>query len=718
MIHVYKLDGCAPTPLINYLKALGILRLLAEQLDINVRGWWVGNCFSISTTFDMNAIISFFREKYEPTPIFNPWGGRSGFYNGSSEKSAREVLDSIVASDSPRFETYRNTIILIQKIIRDVAGEQKPKDELKGKFILSLRNSVRGKSILWMDTVSSIVGSGDRIDIMHPAIFGTGGNEGSGSYTSAYMAAIKKCILDPKLDASLEQVLFGHNLCNSSWDQNVGQFVPEGIINPWDILLSFEGACLIRSGITSRNTTDSVRWMSSPFYISGSAYGYAGESRIDEIKMNKGKELPGNGEQWFPLWPSPMTYQELAHIFVEGRAASKRRRADDGWAMVRAITDRGIRQGISEFIRYGYLQRNNLATHFAVPLGRYRVPEKHLPILACTDDLEKNNWISKLRKNAHQKKAASRLLQIEQNLGHKLFDLSARPSDPSLWQQVLIAMTDLETVMATGNGFHSGPIPPLRPEWVSAANDNSPEFRLALAFALQGSFQNSSSNFDGVRRHWLPLKTQTRFATNGDTMNPRLDKKPDVVAFGRDAVDDAIAVMKRRMVESAQNGGRLFPLIPTRGASAQPADLCRVLAGEVDLQRTMLLARAFMALDLRMWNAFHPSISMFPLDYPSDTWLAIRVAHSPWVLPNGQVVGADPAIIRRLESGDATSAFSIAQRRLRAAGVHTIAQFATVSPQTARLWAAALAFPVSKNYLANFVSRIDPNTSSDKEYMS
>ena len=46
MIHVHQLDGCAPAPLAHYLKALGILRLVAEQADRDARGWWDGDRFS------------------------------------------------------------------------------------------------------------------------------------------------------------------------------------------------------------------------------------------------------------------------------------------------------------------------------------------------------------------------------------------------------------------------------------------------------------------------------------------------------------------------------------------------------------------------------------------------------------------------------------------------------------------------------------------------
>ena len=39
-LHLHYLKGCSPTPLANYHKALGILRLVAEQADPTARGWW------------------------------------------------------------------------------------------------------------------------------------------------------------------------------------------------------------------------------------------------------------------------------------------------------------------------------------------------------------------------------------------------------------------------------------------------------------------------------------------------------------------------------------------------------------------------------------------------------------------------------------------------------------------------------------------------------
>ena len=40
-----ELAGCAPEPLMAYLKALGVLRIVSEQKDKGARGWWKNDVF-------------------------------------------------------------------------------------------------------------------------------------------------------------------------------------------------------------------------------------------------------------------------------------------------------------------------------------------------------------------------------------------------------------------------------------------------------------------------------------------------------------------------------------------------------------------------------------------------------------------------------------------------------------------------------------------------
>lgn len=73
------LHGRTPEPLMLYLKALGILQLVAEQTGPEARGAWRVGVFLLSSMFDKDALIGFFLEEYRPTPIAAPWAGRLAF---------------------------------------------------------------------------------------------------------------------------------------------------------------------------------------------------------------------------------------------------------------------------------------------------------------------------------------------------------------------------------------------------------------------------------------------------------------------------------------------------------------------------------------------------------------------------------------------------------------------------------------------------------------
>lgn len=105
-LHLHHLKGCSPAPLANYLKALGILRLVAEQADTNARGWWQDEHFCLLTSLSKNDLESFFLGKYEPTPMLSPWNKGCGFFKASDPGlSPRE------ASTAPGFPQFREGIV-------------------------------------------------------------------------------------------------------------------------------------------------------------------------------------------------------------------------------------------------------------------------------------------------------------------------------------------------------------------------------------------------------------------------------------------------------------------------------------------------------------------------------------------------------------------------------------------------------------------------------
>ena len=99
------LAGCSPTPLASYLKALGVLRLIASPMssvsgtaaDPEVRGFWENDRFHLLTRLDPGALTRFFLEDYAPSPIIAPWNGGSGFYPGDNKDGFEPFTGTNVA---------------------------------------------------------------------------------------------------------------------------------------------------------------------------------------------------------------------------------------------------------------------------------------------------------------------------------------------------------------------------------------------------------------------------------------------------------------------------------------------------------------------------------------------------------------------------------------------------------------------------------------------
>jgi len=754
MIHVHHLDGCAPTPLAHYLKALGILRLVAEQVDPEVRGWWDGDRFCLGTKLTCEELEMFFLRDYQPTPLVSPWSKGSGFFSENDPG-----LSKIQESNGCRFAAFRSgisasrerleKISIADKTVRDIKKEakiprmsavekkriktsedyksrlreaEKEFKQLKADLITTLRPSWRGQHREWMDAAMVL---GDDGTPKYPALLGTGGNDGRFDFTNNFMKRLGE-VFDLDSDegkhrsaaaAWVRGILWDVPIPRNVPDQPVGQYLPgmaggannangpdaDSLVNPLDFILMLEGTIVFRSSASRRFESLESSRPAAPFVVNACGAAYPSASAEDE---------GARGEQWMPLWSRPSTYGELRRLLAEGRAQISSKAVREPLDLARAVKRLGVARGIRAFQRYGYIERNG-QSNLAVPLGRFDVANQVSENLACIDDLD--SWLRRLRREARDKNAPVRLRQVEKRLVDALFAVTADSHSPGRWQELLSQLAAAEVIMRQGTGHEAQPVPPLRPEWVVASNDEMPEFRLALAFALQGGVSENYGIVDPIRRHWLPLDQDNPrcFATSGTGLR----MQSDVVMHSRRGLDNAIALVQRRLVEASQHEGRHLPLNAARQTDASIADLTALLTGAVDLDRTLSLARALMALDGKAWATWAQTHIMerrpHGSDWPDDAWLAIRLCTLPWPLRTSSGfeldIGADPALIRRLAAGDVATAFVIASRRLRAAGVHCTIRSGAAPPDTARLWAAALAFPVAKTTAKCFLHRLDPS---------
>src|SRR5579862_8544675 len=143
------LNGCTPIPLAHYLKALGILRLVSEQVDVAARGSWLNDYLSLHLSADTTALTEFFTHSYRPTAVLAPWNGGSGFF----PKDNDEALTAIERGNASRLEPYRVGIAAARQELNRLALKAKPDGEAKTHLLQSCRNSFPEDALGWLDAV-------------------------------------------------------------------------------------------------------------------------------------------------------------------------------------------------------------------------------------------------------------------------------------------------------------------------------------------------------------------------------------------------------------------------------------------------------------------------------------------------------------------------------------------------------------------------------------
>lgn len=698
-IHVHDLKGCSPTPLAHYLKALGILRLVAEQKDPTARGWWRDEAFHLATVLDGEELRRFFLEEYRPTPIIAPWNGGSGFY----PKDNKSGIEAISRSLADRFAPFREAIEWGRSAIAGL--EESPKGDSKSKLLRACRQGWRGPSLEWFEASVVLDGSGEPA---YPALLGTGGNDGRLDFTNNFMQRLAglfdledpAAIARPAAVRLLSIALYGEP-GQGLEKYAVGQFLPgnagganstvgftgDSVLNSWDFILMLEGACIFASSVARRMNAAGLPQAAAPFAVRSSAVGYG--SAADGEK--------DRGEQWFPLWERPATLEELRTLIAEGRSQIGRKSAGRPVDFGRAVARLGVARGVSAFQRYGYIERNGQA-NLAVPLGRWPVREQ--PFQHLIDEIA--DWVEVLRRVSAGDEGPGSIARAARMCDEAILSCCRDGANPRRWQDLLIALGRAEAQLSRSPRFTAEkglrPLPRLGPGWLRAADDGSAEIRLALAFASQhGTTPDGElDRNDSIRRHFLPLDdAQRRFAIQGDA----LAASPEIVCVVDDLETVGLALLRRRIVEGEQKGLPQLPLVGVPGAEASLEEISLFLTGELDERRILDLARPLMALD---WSRFHGPLAKKAYRRPLGSlgfYGLVRLAHWPMPLAIRKdaapvEIPIDPAILARLTVGDLVRASSAAIRRLSAAGLRPHLRVVAGDAELARRVALALVFPI------------------------
>ena len=680
-MYLHTLLGCSPTPLAHYLKALGILRLAAEQKDPDARGFWKDDAFCLATKLSEEELERFFLDDYAPTPVVAPWNGGSGFW----PKDNKSGIELLARSDAPRFAAYREAIRCVRESFRDL--KETPKKEEKPRRIGSLRSELSEGAIAWLDA-ALMVGA----DVLrYPALLGTGGNDGRLDFTNNFMQRLMLDLFDeegsPREAAQelLDAALFGRATKQGIPKLAIGQFLPAAnAVNPWDFVLMIEGAIVLQVSAVRRLEGHELAQAAAPFAVQGRSSGYASASAADGSN--------GRGEQWLPLWSAPARFDEVKALFAEGRLKSGAKTVRQPVEAALAIRSLGSARGVESFQRYGFIERNGQA-NLAVPLGRWHVADD--PALQPLREVIE--WCERFLKKTAEESAA--LQTLARDLESACLDVCRDSRSPERWQSLLIRLGEAEDAIALRPSLHQGikPLPRLSLAWVERAAAPSAEFRLALALASQ-SGDKSSNEAPEIRAHCLPF---SRFNTFDATQAPRVVWSP-----AASLTDNLIAVLQRRLMESQRSDSKHLMLKSYWPASM--TDIERFIAGDVDDRRIAALARGLMAVDFsrwdkalcdRIWERLRPEQTS---DQEQERWLLsplhalFRLCLLRAPLEDETVIPTSSAVLRLLASGQLSAAGRRAIQHLGAHGLRVKLTQTFGAPAFAQRLAATLAFPVSR----------------------
>lgn len=712
-MHELQLNGCSPEPLSQYLKALGVLRLV-HRVDPTVRGRWEGGSFVLITALNCEQLLGYFATDYAPSPILAAWNGAGGLYlRPTKDPVTKEILAydkpttnsqttaSLSESEAARLAPLRRFIGLARRGAALLGLETSPDAATKPRLLQWLRDHADDEVLPWLDATFVFA---DADTPRYPPLLGTGGNDGALDFANKFQGYVTE-IMDLATGAPTEvssdwlvAALFGQAVPGllvgtpgqfdavraGAANAGVG-FGGKSQVNPWDFLLFMEGALVFAGSANKRMEHQGAGSMAFPFTVRSSGAGNGSLTLTDEASGRTRHEV------WLPMWNAAASWPEVERVFREGRASVGRRPARDGADFARAAASLGVDRGLTSFVRYGFLQRNGLA-YVAAPLGQWSAT--HVPELQLIDS-RLDAWLERLRRVGQDDHAPSSLRRAYRRVNQAVMSLAASATSQvraQVVQELLCAVGEVDAVVArsgaTRDKLRPSPVPRQAADWVRAANDGSTAFRLALALAEAG-----------VRRRLLPLDDRGGW---GDAHDPA------VVWTGRALVDNLAGWMLRLEVE-----GEVVSSSSFRGARLD--DVAAFVAGEVDETKLTALVRGLAVLggaslvgggNQRSWA-------------PSPLWALAALAWDQRRPREGLASRWPTGMLAAGARGDALRMSETALRRLRPgvlghrvalpsrpplAGLAVGAQIAT--PAHARRCVAALSFPLSDAALERVASLV------------
>ena len=713
MKHELTLQGCAPEPLMSYLKALGIFRLVAKQQDAGARAWWEADSFILRSTLDRNRLEAFFLDEYRPTPVVSPWNGGSGF----DPKDNAEAITVITGLNNPRFRIWNETIQGCRQILDEVAQADVPNrsEAWKRRILLQCRNRLPDPALEWLDATYVLTATSPK----YLPLLGSGGNDGRLEFGNNFMQNVVSALnLDQQnhsADAARNQIrasLFADASPELIRKRSSGPYNPGGVgganasvgfsraplTNPWDYVLMMEGAITFAGAAARRLSAAASTKASFPFTVDSSAAGYSTAVAAEYSDASR-------AEFWAPIWSERSNFQELERFVAEGRAQYGRKQAANGANFARAVAGLGVERGVTQFQRYGFLARHG-RNYLAAPLGRFHTRNTQETVERSNVLFDLDPWLERFRTQATGRDAPEGIAAALRQIDTAIITFCQR-GNPRDLQEVLIAVGQAERCLArSGLSSKVPPMGRLSPDWLEHSDDHSAEFRLARAIAsITAGRKDGQAKVGTIRENLEPVST-----------DGRIEWKTESVSFvwaGNNILSNMLAVLERRCIEGQM---QYLPHPPLYGYHpAQANDVVSFLNGDLDCGRiaSLALPLSFLRYMPTMPRSHTPERGRLSPPMPV-AYATMKLTLLPHELDAPSFGITDPTVIKpesrmlaMLRAGRIDEAYQAAVKRLTATGLRPIANAPGISDNSVngRRLAAALLFPIAEHELLEHALR-------------
>jgi CRISPR-associated protein Csx17 len=628
------LHGCRHDVLGHYLKAIGLLRVLAkcadkDHCDPDAEGWWDSDkaCFRLRSPKypTREKLVEFFALHYRPTPVFAAWNKEPGSDADASEKLgvradwdvANRFSVQVVSAEDRKKPANRAKLIAVEALeaYRDDAasGVTEAVDSIAAPFLKSktehplfLSKGIAGRAHLWRTHWEYLAAFQKHRDAYKKAVEKVTAHTG----TAKQLAKLKE-----KVSAALQPIadlLPFENGCASPAKGKGTPFFPDAIkaynigsgwvtenypFNALDYVLAVEGGFAMRGSVGRTLAANSRRFAAFPFVFD------AGEELVDDANEVKGT----SSALWFPLWDRPVTFDELSSFITDAQARLPGKDARFSAEFMRALHSQGVDAGFMGWQEFRFkmkISRVPWITTGVYVESAFR--ESATRLNHALHPLDESQFLDQFEIKWKGGKADSKSPHSVRATINAAMETATRETTPHHCLDLLNAVFRAYRQMAISESFRDT-LPGKRARFFRAlpmeqwkillADLHQPEFRIARAVAsIVGHMKQPDGKYSEalpMLGSLLPLKQRR----GGSWYLPQKPEAPNrqAVWTGTELCHDLAAVLGRRYMDSLTD--ERPALVSSFGAPLE--DVLAFLWRELDDQ---LIARWIEALSLIGWK--------------------------------------------------------------------------------------------------------------------